>query len=59
MGRSDLTLLPLSTAVRLLSHWIAPYIPPKLLHPHEKISDSDLLAVALLQKLHKVPYFSQ
>lgn len=59
MGRSDLTLLPLSTAVRLLSRWIAPSIPPKLLHQHEKISDADLLAVALLQKLHKVPYFSR
>ncbi len=59
MGRSDLTLLPLSTAVRLLSRWIAPSIPPKLLHQHEKILDADLLAVALLQKLHKVPYFSR
>ena len=54
MGRPELTLLPLSSAVPTLSHWIAHHIPPKLLHPHEKISDADLLAVALLQKLHKV-----
>ncbi len=59
MGRPDLTLQSLSTAVTLLSHWIAPHIPPKLLHPHENISDADLVAVALLQKLHKVLYFSR
>ena len=59
MSRPDLTLLPLPTAVTTLSHWAAPYIPAKLLHPHEKISDAELLAVALLQKLHKVPYFSR
>jgi len=55
----DLTFLPLSAAVTRLTHWIAPHIPAKLLHPHEKISDAELLAVALLQKLHKVPYFSR
>ena len=59
MGRPDLTLLPLPEAVTRLSHWIAPHVPAKLLHPHEKISDADLLAVAILQKLHKVPYFSR
>jgi hypothetical protein len=59
MGHPDLTLLPLSVAMTTLSRWIAPHIPAKLLHPHEKISDADLLAVALLQKLHKVPYFSR
>ncbi|WP_019009299.1 IS982 family transposase [Deinococcus aquatilis] len=59
MGRPDLTLLPLPTAVTLLSRWITPHIPAKLLHAHEKISDADLLAVALLQKLHKMPYFSR
>nr|WP_157468851.1 hypothetical protein [Deinococcus murrayi] len=49
MCRPDLTVLPLSTAVTLLSRWITPHIPAKLLHPHEKISDADLLAIALLQ----------
>lgn len=59
MSRPDLTVLPLPNAVTTLSRWIAPRVPAKLLHPHEKISDADLLAVALLQKLHKVPYFSR
>lgn len=59
MSRPDLTLLPLPEAVTLLSRWITPRVPAKLLHPHEKISDGDLLAIALLQKLHKVPYFSR
>ena len=59
MAHPDLTSLPLSIAVTTLGHWIEPHIPPKLLHPHEKISDAELLAVALLQKLHKVPYFSR
>ncbi|WP_040383725.1 IS982 family transposase [Deinococcus apachensis] len=59
MGRPDLTLLPLTEAVTIRSRWIAPHVPEKLLHPHEKISDADLLAVALLQKLHKAPYFSR
>lgn len=57
MSRPDLTLLPLPQAVTLLSHWIAPHVPPKLVHKHEKISDAELIAVALLQKLHKLPYF--
>lgn len=59
MGRPDCTLLPLPTAVTLLSRWIAPHIPAKLLHPHENISDAELLAIALLQKLHKVTCFSR
>ena len=59
MCRPDLTVLPLPDAVTLLARWITPHIPAKLLHSHEKISDADLLAVALLQKLHKVPYLSR
>lgn len=59
MSRPDLTLLPLSTAITMLSRWISPHVPAKLLHSHEKISDAELLAVALLQKLHKVLYFSR
>lgn len=34
-------------------------MPPKLIHRHEKISDAELIAVAVLQRLHKVPYFSR
>lgn len=30
---------------------------PKLIHPHEKIRDAELVAVALLQRVHKAPYF--
>ncbi|GGK17398.1 hypothetical protein GCM10008955_08650 [Deinococcus malanensis] len=59
MGRPNLTLLPLSTAVTMLGRWIAPHIPLKLLHPHEKILEAELLAVALLQKLYNVPYPSR
>ncbi|AFD28044.1 Transposase, IS4 (plasmid) [Deinococcus gobiensis I-0] len=59
MGRPDLTSLPLTVAIPLLSRWIQPHIPPKLLHAHEKISDADLIGVAILQRLHKVPYFSR
>lgn len=59
MSLPNLTLLPLPEGVRILSCWVAPHVPAKLLHPHEKISDADLLAVAILQRLHKVPYFSR
>lgn len=59
MGRPDLTLLPLTLALTLLSRWVQPHLPPKLIHAHEKISDADLVAVAILQRLHKVPYFSR
>lgn len=59
MGRPDLTLLPISAALSLLSTWIQPHVPAKLVHKHEKISDADLVAVAILQKLHKVPYFKR
>ena len=59
MRRPDLTVLPLPEAVRILGRWVAPHVPAKLLHPHEKISAADLLAVAILQRLHNVPYFSR
>lgn len=58
MSRPDFTLLPLAAALVQLSQWVQPHLPPKLIHAHEKISDADLIAVALLQKLHKVPYFN-
>ena len=59
MGRPDLSLLPLPEAFRLLAQWLMPHMPPKLIHPHEKISDAELVAVAVLQRLHKVPYFNR
>ncbi len=59
MGRPDLSLLPLCDAFRLLTQRLVPHMSPKLIHPHEKISDAELVAVAVLQRLHKVPYFSR
>ncbi|MFC5850262.1 transposase, partial [Deinococcus petrolearius] len=59
MGRSDLGLLPLPDAFRHLLAWLSPQIPPTLVHPHEKISDAGLVAVVLLQRLHKAPYFNR
>ena len=59
MGHLDCTSLPLRDAVTRLSRWITPSVPAKLLHPHEKVSDAELIAFALLQTLHKVPYFSR
>lgn len=57
MGRPDLTILPIEQAMQVLSQWIKPHIPKKLIHTHEKISDAELIAIAILQKLHKYPYF--
>ena len=59
MSRPDLSLLPLTTAIVMLSQWVSPHIPAKLIHSHEKISDAELIAVAILQKLHKVTYLSR
>ena len=55
MSRPDLSVLPIATAIVILSQWAQPHIPVKLVHAHEKISDAELIAVAILQKLHKVP----
>lgn len=57
--RPDLSLLPIRSALPILSAWIEPRVPPKLIHRHEKISDADLLALAILRYLHKVPYFNR
>lgn len=53
----DLSLLPIPEALQHLTVWLTPQMPPKLIHPHEKISDGELVAVALLQRLYKAPYF--
>lgn len=58
MGRPDLTVLPILDAFQQLTAWLTPQMPPKLLHAHEKLSDAGLVAAALLQRLHKQPYFS-
>ena len=59
MCRPDLSLLPISVAFQALCRWLEPNMPPKLLHQHEKISDAGLVALAVLQKLHKVPHFNR
>lgn len=48
MGRPDFTVLPILDAFQQLTVWLAPQMPLKLLHPHEKLSDAGLVAVALL-----------
>ena len=57
--RPDLNLLPIREALPILSHWISSKVPSKLIHPHENIPDADLLALAILRHLHKMPYFSR
>ena len=59
MCRPDLSLLPIPDAFRRLAAWFTPQMPSKLVHPHEKVSDAELVAVAILQRLHKVPYFNR
>lgn len=52
MPRPDLTSLLPPVAFTMLSRWIAPHIPPKLLHSHEKISDADLFTVEVIRKIY-------
>ncbi|WP_135230356.1 transposase [Deinococcus fonticola] len=59
MDRPDFSVLPIPQALDLLSSLIAPRLPPKLIHAHEKVSDADLIALAVLRFVRKVPYFSQ
>ena len=59
MSRPDLSLLPIPDAVNLLQVWLEPQMPRKLIHENEKISDAELVAVAVLRPLHKYPYFSR
>jgi len=54
----NLTLLPLLEAIQSLVALLEPHMPPKLLHPHEKVSDAVLVALEVLRVLHKHPYRS-
>ena len=57
MCRPNFSLLPIHDAFQRLTLWLNPQMPAKLLHGHEKISDAQLVAVALLQRIHKAVYF--
>ena len=57
MCRPDFSLLPIHDALQQLTLWFEPQTPVKLLQAHEKISDAQLVAVVLLQRIHKVVYF--
>ncbi|MGY2895911.1 hypothetical protein ACVWZX_003952 [Deinococcus sp. UYEF24] len=57
MCRPAFNLLPIHGAFQQLTCWLEPQMPSKSLHDHEKISDAQLVAVALLQRVHKVVYF--
>ncbi len=57
MCRPNFSLLPIHDAFQQLTLWLDPQMPVKLLHAHEKISDAQLVAVALLQRIHKAVYF--
>ncbi|UWX64597.1 IS982 family transposase [Deinococcus rubellus] len=59
MGRPDLSLPPIPSSFQRLTTWLSPQMPEKLIHRHEKISDAQLVAVAVLQHLHKAVYFSR
>ena len=57
MCRPNFSLLPIHDAFQQLTLWLESQMPNKLLHAHEKISDAQLVAVALLQRIHKAVYF--
>jgi len=57
MYRPSFNLLPIHDAFRQLTLWLEPQMSTKLLHDHEKISDAQLVAVALPQRIHKAVYF--
>ena len=59
MGRPDLSLPPIPSSFQRLTTWLSPQMPEKLIHRHEKISDAQWVAVAVLQHLHKAVYFSR
>ena len=58
MCRPELSLLPVSEALQVLQTWLAPKMPPKIQHANEKVSDAELVAIAVLRKTHKQMYFS-
>lgn len=59
MDCPDLNSMSILEAIPLLAAWIQPYLPPKIIHANEKISDAELIALAILRHVRKVPYFSR
>lgn len=57
--RPDLNIMPISAALPLLTNWVRPFIPPKIVHSNEKVDDASLVALAILRFMCKVPYFNQ
>ncbi|ULH18201.1 IS982 family transposase (plasmid) [Deinococcus sp. KNUC1210] len=57
MCRLNLSVQPIHTAFERLTAWLEPQMPAELVHAHEKISDAQLVAAALLQRIHKFVYF--
>jgi hypothetical protein len=57
MCRPVFSLLPVNDAFEHLTLWLKPQMPEKLLHDHEKISDAQLVAMVLLQRIYKYVYF--
>lgn len=51
--------MPIVEAMPLLAAWIQPFLPPKIIHANEKVGDAELVALALLRHVRKVPYFSR
>jgi hypothetical protein len=59
MACPNFRVMPIPEAMQLLKEWIAPQLPEKYVHANEKMSDAELIALAVLRILHKVPYFSR
>ena len=57
MCRPDFRLLPIHYAVPQLTLWPGPQMPTTLHHDDEKISDAQLVAVVLPQRIHKAVSF--
>lgn len=57
MCRTEFSSQPIHTAFETLTALLEPQMPSKLLHAHEKISDAQPVAAALLQRIHKFVYF--
>ena len=58
MDRLKLSVLPILEALRVLQTSLAPKMPSKIRLQNEKASDAEVVAVALLQRVHQQPYFS-